>query len=392
MKNISNQRRRAVLALEDGTVFEGLAFGASVTVSGEICFNTSMTGYQEILTDPSYRSQIVTLTYPQIGNYGIIPEDSESERPQALGLVVRELSPVTSNFRSRQTLDEFMREAGLPGIEHVDTRALTKRLRVAGAMKATLSTEDITHDEAIHRARGWCGMEGLDLVKDVSCALPYVWDEEGHMNPNWFDDHQTHQLNVDRSMAPLERRIVAYDYGIKKNILRRLREQGFHVTVVPARTAADEVLAMNPDGIFLSNGPGDPAAVTYAHDTVRELLGKKPIFGICLGHQILSHALGGTTYKLKFGHRGGNHPVKDLRSGEVKITSQNHGFAVDTESFDKGSVEVTHVNLNDQTCEGLRHMDFPAFSVQYHPEAAPGPNDATYFFRQFREAVDHHCK
>ncbi|MEM6821062.1 MAG: glutamine-hydrolyzing carbamoyl-phosphate synthase small subunit [Verrucomicrobiota bacterium] len=377
----------AVLALEDGSTFIGKGFGAPKTVVGEVCFNTSMTGYQEILTDPSYKGQIVTLTYPEIGNYGIIPEDDESYEPHASGLIIRELSPIRSNFRSSMTLSEYLEKNDLPGIMHIDTRALTKRLRVHGSLKGVLSTEGLDPKEAVARAKAWEGLEGQDYVEKVTCKAPYIWDELGEKNPTWYDDHQKQEDSEIGKLPPADLNIVAYDYGIKYNILRRLREQGFNVTVVPANTTADEVIAMNPDGVFLSNGPGDPSAVTYAHEAVRNLIGKKPLFGICLGHQILSHAMGGKTYKLKFGHRGGNQPVKDLQNGKVAITSQNHGFAVDTDSFPMGNVEVTHVNLNDKTCEGLKHKTEPAFSVQYHPEAAPGPHDAAYFFREFRQSV-----
>ncbi|MEM6885650.1 MAG: glutamine-hydrolyzing carbamoyl-phosphate synthase small subunit [Verrucomicrobiota bacterium] len=380
--------KKAILALEDGSVFEGHAFGADGTVTAEVCFNTSMTGYQEILTDPSYKGQMVTLTYPEIGNYGIIPEDDESYQTHASGLIIRELSPVRSNFRSQLTLEEYMVKNNIPGIMHIDTRALTKRLRVEGALKGVLSTQDLEPKKAVAMAKEWPGLVGQDYVKKVSCQEQFNWDAAGEQNPNWHDDYQKNTQNVDLTMANPDYHVVAYDFGIKYNILRRLREQGFQVTVVPAETTASQVMELKPDGVFLSNGPGDPAAVTYAHEAVRELIGQVPIFGICLGHQILSHALGGSTYKLKFGHRGGNQPVKDLKSGEVKITSQNHGFAVDSESFPEGDVEVTHVNLNDKTCEGVRHTKHSAFSVQYHPEAAPGPNDATYFFSEFRAEVE----
>ncbi len=377
----------ALLALEDGTVFHGEAFGAAATVEGEVCFNTSMTGYQEILTDPSYKGQIVTLTYPEIGNYGVNARDVESYRPHASGLVVRELSPVTSNFRSEESLHDYMARFGLPGISRIDTRALTKRLRTAGSMKAVLSTEGIGADEAVRRAREWHGLVGYDYVKEVTCSKPFVWDEEGADNPTWLDLDQLEKNPQADRLPPVKYNIVAYDFGIKYNILRRLRERGFRVEVVPATTPAAEVLARNPDGVFLSNGPGDPAAVTYAHEAVRELIGKTPLFGICLGHQILGHALGGGTFKLKFGHRGGNQPVKDMATGQVKITSQNHGFAVDLASLG-GEAEVTHINLNDRTCEGIRHRKHPAFSVQYHPEASPGPHDATYFFDLFAKEID----
>ncbi|MEM1158945.1 MAG: glutamine-hydrolyzing carbamoyl-phosphate synthase small subunit [Verrucomicrobiota bacterium] len=380
--------KKAILALEDGSVFEGHALGAEGTVTAEVCFNTSMTGYQEILTDPSYKGQMVTLTYPEIGNYGIIPEDDESYQPHASGLIIRELSPVRSNFRSKLSLEEYMLQHGIPGIMHIDTRALTKRLRVEGALKGVLSTDGLDSEQAVIMAQEWHGLVGHDYVKQVSCQQKFQWDVDGKQNPNWHDDYQKNTENADLSMAKPEFHVVAYDFGIKYNILRRLREQGFQITVVPAETGAKQVMELRPDGVFLSNGPGDPAAVTYAHQAVRELIGQVPIFGICLGHQILSHALGGRTYKLKFGHRGGNQPVKDLKSGEVKITSQNHGFAVDSGSFPEGDVEVTHINLNDKTCEGVRHTKHSAFSVQYHPEAAPGPNDATYFFSEFRAEVE----
>jgi len=377
----------AKLALADGTIFTGTAFGADGELSGEVVFNTSMTGYQEILTDPSYRGQVVTLTYPEIGNYGVCVSDDESYQPHASGLIVRELSPIASNFRSEMSLEQYLEKHNLPGLCHVDTRALTKKLRVHGAMKGVLSTEGIDAEEAIALARQWTGLVGQDYVKEVTCREAFVWDEEGIHHPVWADRYQLEQGEIDRSLPPMEYNIVAYDYGMKTNILRCLREQGFRVTVVPAQTPGKDVLAMNPDGIFLSNGPGDPAALDYAHEAVGYLVGTKPLFGICLGHQVLSHALGGTTFKLKFGHRGGNQPVKDLRSGEVKITSQNHGFAVDGDSFPEDLVEVTHINLNDRTCEGLCHKHLPAFSVQYHPEAAPGPHDAAYFFKQFRQSV-----
>jgi carbamoyl-phosphate synthase small subunit len=376
----------ALLALEDGTVLRGRSIGAEGTRCGEVCFNTSMTGYQEILTDPSYKAQIVTMTYPEIGNTGVNPEDEESYRPHVSGFVVRQLSPLGSNFRCRETLQDYLLRNGIPALQGVDTRFLTKRLRVHGALKGVISTEPMDDAEAVERARAWEGLEGRDYVREVTHEKAFVWDEKGHQNPNWHDEHERAQ-GVARNLPPAEHRIVAYDFGIKYNILRRLREHGFHVTVVPAHTTAAEVLALEPDGIFLSNGPGDPAALDYAHRAVRELVGERPLFGICLGHQVLCHALGGRTFKLKFGHRGGNQPVQDLRDGRVAITSQNHGYAVDTDSFASGEVEVTHVNLNDGTCEGLRHRRHAAFSVQYHPEASPGPHDANYFFGQFRESV-----
>ncbi len=375
---------KAILALEDGRLFEGRAFGATGTSTGEICFNTSMTGYQEVITDPSYRGQIVAMTYPQIGNYGVNPEDAESAGPHVRGFVIGELSPVASNYRSRQTLAEYFTEHGILGIEWVDTRALTKHLRSAGAMRACLTTE-LSESEAIEAAKASAPMEGADFVKEVSTADGYHWDQDSRrftlpntvlgIEGNWLE------------LPPVKHRIVAYDFGIKYNILRRLRQAGFDVQVVNSRTKAEDVLSLNPDGIFLSNGPGDPAALGYIHDEIRKLIGKKPIFGICLGNQILGHVFGGSTFKLKFGHRGGNQPVKDLRTGKISITSQNHGFAVDGDKL-PANVEVTHINLNDDTVEGIRHLEHPVFSVQYHPEAAPGPHDATYFFDEFAALID----
>jgi len=376
---------KALLALEDGRLFSGRSFGASTTSCGEICFNTSMTGYQEVITDPSYRGQIVTMTYPQIGNYGVNPEDAESSQPQIRGFVIGELSPIASNYRSRQTLADYFVEHSIPGIEHVDTRALTKHLRSAGAMRACLTTE-LDAEAAIQAAKDSPPMEGSDFVKEVTVDSGYHWeDERSHRFtlPNVITGQEGHW----EELPPVRHRIVAYDFGIKYNILRRLRQAGFDVDVVPARTPADEVLKRDPDGIFLSNGPGDPAALGDIHDEVRKLIGKKPIFGICLGNQILGHVFGGKTFKLKFGHRGGNQPVKDLRSGKISITSQNHGFSVDPESF-QSNVEVTHINLNDDTVEGIRHREHPVFSVQYHPEAAPGPHDASYFFDEFAALID----
>jgi carbamoyl-phosphate synthase small subunit len=380
---------RAFLALEDGTIYEGDSFGAPGKVAAEICFNTSMTGYQEILTDPSYRGQVVVMTYPEIGNYGVNEEDQEADHPHVSGFVVRELSPVASNWRSRGSLPEYLRKHGIPGLAHVDTRALTKKLRSAGVMKGLLCAGDNlpSPEEAAAEARAWHGMEGSDYVKEVTCKKPYTWDASGAESRAWQDSNQ---LVLDPSAGlpgKPRHKIVAYDFGIKRNILRRLRQHGFEVTVVPATTPASEVLALNPDGVFLSNGPGDPAALDYVHQIVREIVPQKPIFGICLGHQILGHVFGGKTFKLKFGHRGGNQPIKDLRSGLVSITAQNHGFAVDPESLPT-DVEVTHVNMNDGTCAGLRHKTLPVFSVQYHPEAAPGPHDATPFFEEFSKEVE----
>lgn len=375
---------KAILALEDGRTFEGESFGHTGTTTGEACFNTSMTGYQEIITDPSYRGQIVTMTYPLIGNYGINPEDAESSQPHVRGFVIGELSPVASSWRSRQTLAEYFSEHNVIGIEGVDTRALTKHLRSAGAMRSCISTE-LSADEAVKAAQNSSPMEGSDFVKEVSTSETYKWDGESR---DWtIPNPSSGQEGNYRELPEAKYNIVAYDFGIKYDILRHLRQNGFNVKVVNSCTSAEDILAMNPDGVFLSNGPGDPAALDYIHQEVKNLLGKTPIFGICLGHQILTHVFGGSTYKLKFGHRGGNHPVKDLRSGKVTITAQNHGFATDSESL-PDDVEVTHINLNDETVEGFRHTVHPAFSVQYHPEAAPGPNDATYFFEEFAELIE----
>lgn len=375
---------KAILALEDGRLFEGRAFGAPGTRTGEICFNTSMTGYQEVITDPSYRGQIVTMTYPQIGNYGVTPEDNESAGPHIRGFVIGELSPIASNYRSRQTLAEYFVEHDILGIEHVDTRALTKHLRSAGAMRACLTTE-LSAEEAIAAAKAAPPMEGSDFVQEVSTPEGYQWEQDSRRFtlPNVVTDQPDNWL----PLPPVRHRIVAYDFGIKHNILRRLRQAGFDVEVVNSRTSAEDVLAKNPDGVFLSNGPGDPAALGYIHEEVRKLVGKTPIFGICLGNQILAHVFGGSTFKLKFGHRGANQPVKDLRTGKISITAQNHGFAVDPDSL-PDNVEVTHINLSDNTVEGIRHKEHPVFSVQHHPEAAPGPHDASYFFEEFAELID----
>lgn len=377
---------RALLALEDGRCFEGESFGATGTCVGEICFNTAMTGYQEVLTDPSYRGQIVAMTYPLIGNYGINSLDQESRSPHVRGFVIEELTETPSNWRAEMSLDEYLRKWNIPGAKGIDTRALTRHLRTRGAMKACLTTEEISPQEATQRAIAGQGVIGMDYVREVSTKEIYRWDPEDKLSAPWSNTAEQNGENR-RALPPIRFRIAAYDYGIKQNILRLLRQKGFQVTVVPAATPADDVLALNPDGIFLSNGPGDPAALAYAHKTVHDLMDKKPIFGICLGHQILGFAFGGSTFKLKFGHRGANQPVKDLRSGKVAITAQNHGFAVDAASLPR-EVEITHINLNDGTVEGMRHKELPIFSVQYHPEAAPGPHDATYFFDQFADLIE----
>ena len=389
-------KRPAILALEDGTVFEGFAFGASTTQSGEICFNTSMTGYQEVLTDPSYRGQIVTMTYPLIGNYGVNPLDDESDAIHVRGFVIEELCEVPSNWRSQESLQSWLERNDIPGIEGIDTRALTKRLRTAGAMRACLCTDgSLDAEGAIARARETTPMEGSDFVKEVTTPENYTWDAESQNSGEWtvvnVSESRSSFEGADgerfRPLPEAKYRIVAYDFGIKRNMLRNLRQRGFEVDVVNARTPASEVLAKNPDGVFLSNGPGDPAALEYIHSEIRQIIDRKPMFAICLGHQILGHAFGGKTFKLKFGHRGGNQPVKDLRTDRIAITSQNHGFAVDADSL-PSNVEVTHINLNDDTVEGLAHRDYPVFSVQYHPEAAPGPHDASYFFEEFANLID----
>ena len=382
---------KAILALEDGTIFHGQGFGARASACGEVCFNTSMTGYQEILTDPSYKGQIVTMTYPLIGNYGVNAQDIESWRPHVAGFVIRELSPVISNWRADWSLAEYLEKYGIPGIQGIDTRALTKKLRVSGALKGLISTESISDAEAVQRARTWTGLVGVDYVKEVTHKEAFQWDAKDEESPD-FNLIQTNEKvnprNIRNPLPPADIPIVAYDFGMKYNILRRLRQQGFKVQVVPATTPAAEALKYKPAGIFLSNGPGDPSALGYAVQAAKDLVNSGvPIFGICLGHQILGQAFGGKTFKLKFGHRGGNQPVKDLESGKVEITSQNHGFAVDPKSL-PSDVAVDRINLNDQTVEGMHHKTKPIFCVQYHPEASPGPHDSTPLFKQFREMIE----
>ena len=371
---------KAVLALADGKFFIGKALGAIGEVTGEVVFNTSMTGYQEILTDPSYHGEIVTMTYPQIGNYGINPEDIESGRPFLSGFVVKESCPFPSNFRSEMSLDAYLKENNIVSIEGIDTRALVRHIRTVGAQTGIISSIDTDPDSLIEKARKAPSIVGRDLVREVTCREPYQPSEGVWMlGEGYADCSQTQQPY----------KVVAYDFGIKRNILRNLATLGCHVTVVPATTSAEEVLNLNPDGVFLSNGPGDPEPLHYAQENIRNLLGKVPVFGICLGHQLLSIASGGRTYKLKFGHRGGNQPVLDHKRQQVEITSQNHGFAVDEKSLNE-NIKVTHINLNDNTVEGIQHLSLPAFSVQYHPEASPGPHDSQYLFERFVEMMENH--
>ena len=370
----------AKLALEDGTVFTGTSIGAAGEVDGEVCFNTSMTGYQEILTDPSYRGQIVTMTYPQIGNYGVNDEDLESTRPHLAGFVVREHSRVHSNFRSEASLSDYLKEWGIVAIESIDTRALVRKIRSAGAMRGVLSTTDLDDASLVAKAQASPGLVGRDLVQEVMPEQPCHWEEPVS---EW-----THLEGTSASGDGADKpHVVALDFGMKWNIPRHLYDRGCQVTVLPGTVTAEEVLAQQPDGIFLSNGPGDPEPLEHAVGTIRELLGKKPIFGICLGHQLLSLACGAKTYKMKFGHRGANQPVQRLETKEVEITSQNHGFAVDEDSL-PDCLEVTHRSLNDNTIEGVRHKEVPAFSVQYHPEASAGPHDSHYLFNEFLESLD----
>jgi len=376
----------ATLALEDGTWYRGVAAGASGEAHGEVVFNTSMTGYQEVLTDPSYAGQIVTMTAPLIGNYGVASGDAESQSPRVAGFIMREASPVASNWRADGSLRDYLIRHHIVAIADIDTRALTRVLRSAGVMRGVIATGQVDPDELVARARAIPRMEGADLVKDVTCDRPFEWREIA--SGAGAAEHEEFGVAPQRT-ASRRLRVAAYDYGVKYNILRRLDAYGCDVHVFPAKTPASELLSIDPDGFFLSNGPGDPAALTYAIDNVRQLVDKAdvPMFGICLGHQILGLAVGGDTFKLKFGHRGANHPVKELNSGKVEITSQNHGFAVDPQSLPADTV-VTHVNLYDGTVEGFRHTTKPIFSVQYHPEASPGPHDADYLFRQFLESME----
>jgi len=373
--------KQALLALEDGTVFWGKPFGTPGETFGEVVFNTNLTGYQEVLTDPSYKGQIVTMTYPLIGNYGINDADLESLRPQVEGFIIKEGSKRASNWRAQYSLEEWLQRHGVIGIQGIDTRALTRHLRTRGAMRGAISSGDLAPDGLIARVHASPGLIGRDLVREVTCHAAYTWIDGEWRWPEGY---------AKASADPGERfRVVAYDFGMKRNILRKLVHIGCDVTVVPAHTTATEALTYNPDGIFLSNGPGDPEGVPYAIEAVRQLIGVKPIFGICLGHQILGLAFGGKTYKLKFGHRGGNQPVMHLPTQKVEITAQNHGFAVDAESL-PAEVEITHLNLNDRTVEGMRHRELPVLSVQYHPEASPGPHDSWYLFERFGAMLGEH--
>jgi carbamoyl-phosphate synthase small subunit len=371
MRNV----QKAILALEDGAIYEGRSFGFFGEKAGEIVFNTSMTGYQEILTDPSYKGQIVVMTYPLIGNYGVNEEDIESQEPKVEGFIVKENSSIFSNWRGDKHLSEYLIQHRIMGVEGMDTRAITKHIRLAGAMKAVLSTEDLDRDQLIEKAKTSPGLIGRDLVKEVTCQKPYPWASG---NDSEFSFHP-----LQPSAARFRPKVVVLDYGVKQNILRSLYDWNCEVIVLPASSRAESVLSYHPNGILLSNGPGDPEGVPYAIQTVRQLIGKKPIFGICLGHQLLGLAFGGKTFKLKFGHRGANQPVKDLHTGKVAITSQNHGFCVDPNSLNLDEIELTQINLNDQTLEGMRHKRLPIFSVQYHPEASPGPHDTRNLFGEF---------
>ncbi|MFH1481173.1 MAG: glutamine-hydrolyzing carbamoyl-phosphate synthase small subunit [Pseudomonadota bacterium] len=368
---------KALLALEDGRTFKGRSFTGHFDVVGEAVFNTSMSGYQEILTDPSYRGQMVTMTYPMIGSYGINDADIESDRIQVGALLIKEYQSYPSNWRSKWSLSHYLRAGRVAGVEGIDTRALTRHIRLAGAMKAALSTLNLDTDSLVEKARQSPDMVGRDLVKDVTCKRPFLWKKGGAVQLDkgldrfqWPDDEKTWH-------------VVAIDYGVKYNILRSLEERGCTVLLMPADVDSETIDRLEPHGLFLSNGPGDPAAVTYAIDTIRSQLGRRPVFGICLGHQLVGLALGGKTFKLKFGHRGGNQPVKDLATGKVEITAQNHGFCVDMDSLKDPDIDLSHINLNDGTLEGLAHRKIPLYSVQYHPEAAPGPHDATYLFDRF---------
>ncbi|MEE9556772.1 MAG: glutamine-hydrolyzing carbamoyl-phosphate synthase small subunit [Candidatus Adiutricales bacterium] len=378
------EKQKAILALEDGKIFKGYSFTGRSEAAGEVVFNTSMSGYQEVLTDPSYAGQIVAMTYPHIGNYGVNHEDVESDRIRVAGFITRQYHQIPSNWRSERSLADYLSSAQILGLTGIDTRALTRHIRTRGAMRGIISTEDLDPGSLVGKAQAAPSMVGLDLVKEVTCKEPYVWVADAHGG----EPKTSPEAIEDWAKTEKSYKVVALDYGIKYNILRSLTKTGTKVLVLPAGTPPDDILALDADGIFLSNGPGDPLAVTYAHDTIRELLGKKPIFGICLGHQFIGLALGGERFKLKFGHRGSNQPVKDLTTGKIEITSQNHGFCVDMESLNDRGVKLTHVNLNDNTLEGLEDWSQRFFSVQYHPEACPGPHDAAYLFQRFIDLME----
>jgi carbamoyl-phosphate synthase small subunit len=376
---------QSILALEDGRIFRGLGYGSPGECQGEVVFNTSLTGYQEIATDPSYAGQIVVLTNPQIGNYGTNQADNESAKPYIEGLIVREFSPISSNWRSEQVTDEYMERYSVPVLAEIDTRALVRHLRTHGVMRGVISTENVDPQTLVQKAKSIRKMDGTDLARVVSTKSLYTFDETDSRNQAG-DPLLASALDQDAKERQLH--VVAYDFGIKMNILRMLVREGCRVTVVPAETSAEDVFDLKPDGVFLSNGPGDPEPVDYAVRAIKKFLGRVPVFGICLGHQLTGLALGGKTYKLKFGHHGGNHPVKNNLTGKVEITAHNHNFAVDPDSINANEVELTHVDLNDQTLEGLRHRTLPLFSVQYHPEAAPGPHDSNYLFHDFRKLME----
>jgi carbamoyl-phosphate synthase small subunit len=377
---------QAILALEDGRIFRGHGYGSPGECQGEVVFNTSLTGYQEIATDPSYAGQIVVLTNPQIGNYGTNQADNESAKPYIEGLIVREFSPISSNWRSEQVTDEYMERYSVPVLAEIDTRALVRHLRTHGVMRGVISTEVVDPQNLVEKARAIRKMDGTDLARVVSTKASYTFDSEDSRNQT--GDPLLATAMAESAEARKRLHVVAYDFGIKHNILRMLTREGCRVTVIPAETTAEEVLGMKPDGVFLSNGPGDPEPVDYAVKAIRGMMGRVPVFGICLGHQLCGLALGGKTYKLKFGHHGGNHPVRNNVTGKIEITAHNHNFAVNPDSINANDVELTHVDLNDQTLEGLRHKTLPLFSVQYHPEAAPGPHDSHYLFHDFRQMME----